>query len=517
MGRNETNKTAVIVGAGPGGLAAAMLLGAKGYKVDVYEKQEVPGGRSGRIRLGAYTFDRGATFVMMPQLLEEIFEQSGRSVHDYVELHKLDPLYGLYFDRGQTVLMPSSDNEETAKRIKELFPGEEAGFYRFMTDESVKYQHVEPLLRRPFNGLGDYMKSDAIKALPHLKVTDTVYGQLSRYFQDERLKYAFTFQSKYLGMSAWNCPGTFTILSYMEHRYGLVHPKGGVAALWDAMKKVAEEHGVTFHMGSPIQKIMTQEGVATGVQLQNGEVRQADHIVIGSDFSMSMNHLFEPGVLKKYTPEKLEKKKYSCSTAMLYLGIDGEVDLPHHSIHFADNYEQNVKEITETLVLSEDPSIYVHNPSRLDPTLAPAGKSSLYVLVPIPNLKSDTDWIGQREELKEKMLSRLEQIPQLQDIRGRIEEEAFFTPQDWQDTLDVYQGATFNLAHNLGQMMALRPHNRFEEVERVWLVGGGTHPGSGLPTIFESARISVDLIEKADRKHRKSHAEPNLDPAGATK
>ncbi len=515
MAQKENRKNAVIVGAGPGGLAAAMLLGAKGYEVDVYEKQEVPGGRSGRIKLGAYTFDRGATFVMMPQLLEELFEQAGRSVHDYVELHKLDPLYGLYFDRGRTVLMPSSDNEETAKRIQALFPGEEAGFYRFMTDESVKYEHVEPLLRRPFGGFGDYMKSDAIKALPHLKVTDTVYGQLSRYFNDERLKYAFTFQSKYLGMSAWNCPGTFTILSYMEHRYGLVHPKGGIAALWDAMVKVAEEHGVRFHMGSPIERILTQKGRAAGVRLKGGETREADHVVIGADFASAMNGLFEPGVLKKYTPKKLEAKKYSCSTAMLYLGIDGEVDLPHHSIHFADDYEKNVKEITESLTLSEDPSIYVHNPSKLDPTLAPEGKSSLYVLLPVPNLKGDTDWIGQREELKEQMLQRLEQIEQLKDIRGRIEEEAFFTPQDWQDSLDVYQGATFNLSHNLGQMMALRPHNQFEEVERVWLVGGGTHPGSGLPTIFESARISVDLIEKADGKARKSPTPQALGTAGA--
>ncbi len=514
MGQNMKNKTAVIVGAGPGGLAAAMLLGAKGYEVDVYEKQAVPGGRSGRLRLGEYTFDRGATFVMMPPLLEELFERAGRSVHDYVELHKLDPLYGLYFDQGRTVLMPSSDNEETARRIKELFPGEEAGFYRFMTDESAKYDHVDPLLRRPFAGVRDYMKADAVKALPYLKVTDTVYGQLSRYFKDERLKYAFTFQSKYLGMSAWNCPGTFTILSFMEHRYGLMHPKGGVAELWEAMVKVAKEYGVRFHMERPVQRILTEKGQATGVRLNDGEVRLADHVVLGADFASAMNSLFEPGVLKKYTPQKLESKKYSCSTAMLYLGIDGEIDLPHHSIHFADNYEKNVKEITESLTLSEDPSIYVHNPSRLDPTLAPPGKSSLYALLPVPNLQGETDWAGRREELKERMLDRLESIEQLKGLRDRIEQQAFFTPLDWQDSLDVYQGATFNLSHNLGQMLAFRPHNHFEEVERVWLVGGGTHPGSGLPTIFESAKISVDLIEQTDKRKQPRASAQTLGAAG---
>lgn len=187
---------------------------------------------------------------------------------------------------------------------------------------------------------------------------------------------------------------------------------------------------------------------------------------------------------------------------MLYLGVDGEVDLSHHSVHFADDYRRNVKEITELGVLSEDASIYIHNPSVIDKTLAPPGKSSLYVLMPVPNLSADINWEQERAVVEDWMMERLQQIPQLAGIAGRVEESLFFSPLDWQNQQNVYNGATFNLAHNLGQMMHLRPHNTFEEVRGIWLVGGGTHPGSGLPTIFESAKISARLLREHDQAVR---------------
>ncbi|WP_017810998.1 phytoene desaturase family protein [Paenibacillus shenyangensis] len=509
----QSTRKAVIVGAGPGGLAAGMLLASHGYEVDVYEKQAVVGGRSSRLHLGEYQFDRGATFLMMPHLIEELFEMSGRSLDNYVDMQELTPLYSLHF--GDMVFKPSRDREDTAAQIARLFPGDEQGYYRYLEEEDVKLDKVMPLLRRPFAGLADYMRADVIRALPKLHLNDTVYGRLSRYFKDERLKQAFTFQSKYLGMSAWECPGTFTILSYLEHRYGLFHPKGGLNSVFEAMAKVISEHGGRVHTSRGVQRVITQGRKATGVVLDNEEQVNADHVVINADFATAMNQLFEPGVLRKYAPEQLAQKKYSCSAAMLYLGIDGAVDLEHHSVHFSADYHKNVDEITKFKTLSEDPSIYVHNPSVLDDTLAPAGKSALYILMPTPNLTGETDWEAKREQVKEQMLNRAEQIPQLQGLRDRIEEMSFFTPLDWEQQLDVYQGATFNLTHNLGQMMAFRPHNQFEEVDGVWLVGGGTHPGSGLPTIFESARISTSLIFKQDGVTRSTKMDAGSVLAGA--
>lgn len=198
----------------------------------------------------------------------------------------------------------------------------------------------------------------------------------------------------------------------------------------------------------------------------------------------------------------MARKRYSCSTAMLYLGVDGSIDLGHHSVHFSGDYRRNVDEITRQGVLSADPSIYIHNPSVIDSTLAPAGKSSLYVLMPVPNLQAGIDWRQEGPAVRAQMLERLERIPQLAGLSSRVEESKFFSPLDWRDNLDVYNGATFNLAHNLGQMMYLRPHNTFQEVSGIWLVGGGTHPGSGLPTIFESAKISARLLEEHDQAAR---------------
>lgn len=504
-GPQSTAKVAVI-GAGPGGLAAAMLLAAGGYEVDLYEKQTGVGGRSGEVKLGGYRFDRGATFLMMPHLLEELFALADRSLHAYVSMKPLDPLYSLHF--GDTVFTPSTDQDRTAEEIERLFPGNGSGYRRFMAEEGDKLERVIPLLQRPFGSLSDYAKRDVFHALPKLNAADNVYNRLSRYFNDERLKYAFTFQAKYLGMSPWECPGTFTILSYMEHRYGLYHPTGGIHRVLEAMAEVIQEHGGRVHTSCGVQRILVKDGHAAGLLLENGDKVEADYVVIGADFGSAMTQLFEPGILKRYTPDKLARKKYSCSTAMLYLGVDGAVELGHHSVHFAGDYRRNVREITEFGVLSDDPSIYVHNPSVIDKTLAPQGKSSLYVLMPVPNLQAGINWQEESASVEAQMMERLEQIPQLAGLSGRVEESLFFSPLDWQNRQNVYNGATFNLAHNLGQMMYLRPHNTFQEVRGIWLVGGGTHPGSGLPTIFESAKISARLLQEHDRAVRRKVSVP---------
>ncbi len=242
--------------------------------------------------------------------------------------------------------------------------------------------------------------------------------------------------------------------------------------------------------------MLVENKKAVGVELSTGEKKYSDDVVINADFGYAVTQLFNQKHLKRYKKEKVDKKGVSLSTFMLYLGVDKPLDLPHHLILFADDYEQNVKNVTSGGALSDDDSIYVHNPSKLDPTLAPEGKSSLYVLVPVPNLEADIDWEKEAPVLREKVLHRLEQEPALKGLRNHIEVEKMITPQDWQDDYNVYKGATFNLAHNLSQMMYFRPHNKFDDVDHVFLVGGGTHPGSGLPTIYQSALISARLLDE---------------------
>lgn len=361
-----------IVGAGPGGLAAGMILSANGYEVTVYEKQPFVGGRSSRLVLDEFQFDRGATFMMMPYKWEELFALTGRRLHDYATLVPLDPMYRLQF--GALKLDATSDRQTMYDRIEELFPGEGSGYVRFMKEEAVKFERVAPLLERPFSSWRDYVSGDVVRALPKLHATDTVYNRLAAYFRDERLRTSFCFQSKYLGMSPWECPGTFTILSYLEHRYGLLHPIGGINKLCEAMARVIREEGGRIALSTGVRQIIVKNGRAGGVLLEDGTREEAGDVIIGADFSRAAANLFAPGTLKKYSKERLSRKKYSCSAFMLYLGIDGKVNLPHHTILFADDYRKNVEDITRSMILSEEPSIYVHNPSALDPTLAPEGK-----------------------------------------------------------------------------------------------------------------------------------------------
>ena len=510
------SKKVTVIGAGPGGLAVSMLLVAKGYEVVVYEKQSYIGGRTSRLTLGEYNFDLGPTFFMMPGILEEIFQMAGRQLQDYVQIQEINPLYTLKFK--DLSFSPTRNYEEMIQEIENKFPGNGAGYDQFMKIEGEKFDRVTKLLQQPFTKITDLITRNMVSAFPKLNALDTVYGRLSNYFSDERLKWAFSFQAKYLGMSPWECPGTFTILSYLEHRFGLFHPIGGVNKLCEAMAQVIEEYGGKIHTGTGVKQVVVKEKKAVGVLLENGEMVPSDDVIINADFGHAATNLFKQRDLKKYRKENLEKKKLSCSTFMLYLGINKPLNLPHHMILFAEDYKQNVDEMTKEMKLSEDPSIYVHNPSRLDPTLAPKGKSALYVLMPVPNLQADIDWGKEKHGVREKILSVLELEPELHDIRSHIEVEKIVTPIDWQNEMYVYKGATFSLAHNLSQMMYFRPHNKFEDVNHCFLVGGGTHPGSGLPTIFESAKISATLLNQQyvknnlykEKQHSLDRKEPVL-------
>lgn len=486
-------KRVAVIGAGPGGLAAAMLLAHRGVDVTVFEKQSFVGGRTSRLQVGEFAFDRGPTFLNMPYILEEIFEETGRDLHDYVEMKQLEPMYDLYFDKGRRVLSMTTDRDQMHDAIEAQFPGNGEGYERFMADQAIKLSKLMPVLQTAHDKLTDYVSTRVLKALPFLSIGKSLYDVLSDYFTSEELKYAFTFQAKYLGMSAWECPGGFSILSYMEHAYGVHHPIGGVNQLCHAMARVVEEEGGTIRLGEPVDRLLLDGKRVTGV-VSNSVHYAFDDVIIGADFAHAMTTLVPEDTLTRWSPKQLKKKQYSCSTFMLYLGLDHVYDdVAHHSIHFADDYETNVKEMTKELKLSEDFSFYVQNASRIDSTLAPEGKSSLYVLVPVPNNLSNLPWDTLQETMTERVLDALETKSPYHHIREHIEVMQALTPQDW-ETFGVYEGATFNLGHNLSQMMYFRPHNQFEELDNVWLVGGGTHPGSGLPTIFESARITTNLL-----------------------
>lgn len=489
-------KKIIVIGAGPGGLAASMLLASQGYQVEVYEKHERIGGRNGAIREGGFTFDIGPTFLSMPHIAEELFEAAGRQLNDYINLVELPTMYELIFPDKQVSMY--RDRDKMLAEIEKHFPGNGEGYLRFMRETKKKMDKLTPILQNKMDRYTDYLNWRVLSALPQLSLGKTLHDVLSEFFTEEQLRLAFTFQSKYLGMSPWECPGAFSILSYMEHEYGVYHPIGGLNQLPEAMAKVTQEYGGKIHLGQEVKKLWIEGKKVLGVILSSGEKIAADEVVINGDFAHVMTHLVDDHQLKKYSKEKLAKKKYSCSTFMMYVGVDKQYSSAHHTICFADDYRKNVEEITQQFVLSEDPSIYIQNAVVTDPTLAPEGHSTLYILAPVPNNMSELDWEEQQETFKELVYDTLEKKTAFKDIKNHIVFEKVISPINWEVDLNVYKGATFNLGHQLTQMMVLRPHNQFEELENTWLVGGGTHPGSGLPTILESARITTRLMVEAD-------------------
>ncbi|MCE9618841.1 MAG: phytoene desaturase [Planctomycetes bacterium] len=491
-----------VVGAGPGGLAAALLLAASGASVDVYEALPQVGGRSRRLELnsdrGAFRFDVGPTFFMMPYVLDEILAASGAKLSDHVELQRLDPMYRLLLGRPERepiTLDTTQDLHAMERRLSAIEPGDGPAFLRFIDDNRRKLAAMTPLLRRPMRSVLDLLSADTLRAGPRLRPWQSLHEHLGGYFKHPQIRLALSFQSKYLGMSPFECPELFSILPFIEYEYGIWHPRGGCNALMEALRGIAEELGVRFHFNAPVEAIAFEGRRAVGVQV-DGALRHHPHVVVNADAAAAMKRLIPESLRGQWSDRSIDRKRYSCSTYMMYLGLEGEIELPHHTIYASRSYERNLREITTEGVLSEDPSMYVCNPTPLDDSMAPRGHSSLYVLVPTPNTQPGSNRVEWRESnrgLRERALDQLDHVFGLGDLRPRIRAEQRTTPADWA-TEGIHFGATFNLAHTLGQMLHKRPQHRMKGVDGVWFVGGGTHPGSGLPVIFLSSQITSRLL-----------------------
>ncbi|KAA6456641.1 phytoene desaturase [Acidobacteria bacterium AB60] len=490
--RRGGKKSVAIVGAGPGGLAAAMLLAQRGFRVQVFEKQDVIGGRNAEVRLGEYRFDLGPTFLMMKFLLDELFAEGGRKSTDYLQFKKLDPMYALAFP--DKTMLARSHPEQMKAEIDRHFPGEGANLERFLKRESLRFQKLYPCLQKPYGTVASLISPTLLAAVPHIAAGRSLYSVLGDYFRSDELRLAFTFQSKYLGMSPWDCPGLFTMIPYTEHAHGVYHVMGGLARISHAFAQISREEGAEIHTSSSVARVLLDGRRAVGVQLASGEKIPSDDVIINADFGHAMATLFPASDLGRYKPSRLRKRKFSCSTFMMYLGLDRTYDAEHHMIVFARDYKRNIEAITRGQDGSEDMSLYIRNSCANDAYCAPAGHSALYILVPVANNSSGIEWGERKHALREHVMRTLRDRTPYGDVSAHIQRELIVTPQDWEQKYSVFLGATFNMAHSWNQMLYMRPHNQFEQFSNCYLVGGGTHPGSGLPTIFESARISANLL-----------------------
>lgn len=483
----------IIVGAGPGGLSAALQLAHAGARVIVLEKQGWVGGRTATFEQQGFRFDIGPTFFLYPRVLQEIFRSVGLDLMREVPMRRLDPQYRISFAGGGRI-DATGDIEAMEEQIGRFSPADRGAITRFMHDNRIKLQRFRPILEMPFNGWHSFLSGELLKALPWLQPHRSLKRELSNYFSDPRLAIAFSFQSKYLGMSPSKCPSLFSILSYLEYEYGVFHPLGGCGQVSTRMAELARERGVEIRLQEAVTGFEFEGRRPTHVHTDQGSY-QADAVIINADFAQAMQTLVPDNLRRRWTNARIEQKRFSCSTFMLYLGIEGLYEqVPHHTIHIAEDYERNLRQIEQDFTLPDKPSLYVQNACITDPSLAPQGHSTLYVLVPVPHAHGNNTWDAQTcGRFRDLTLDQLAQQA-MPDIRQRIVTERIITPATWETDFGLFRGATFNLSHNLGQMLHRRPHNRFEDLQNTYLVGGGTHPGSGLPVIYESSRITCKQL-----------------------
>jgi phytoene desaturase len=459
--------------------------------VTVCEKQPEVGGRTSALVLGDYTFDRGSTLLMMRFVVEEIFGLVGRRLSDELELVQLDPMYRLVF--GDRALDVYADPARMESELARFSPGSEAGLARFLEREHDRLEHLYPMLQKSWPNLASMFDPSVLMAAPHVGVGRSLYDTAGDYFSDEHVQLGFSFQSAYLGMSPWKCPGGFGMVPYVEHAWGVDYVMGGIHRLCSTMERVARELGARIRTSSQVARILVENDRTVGVELMSGERISADDVVIDADAPAALSRLLNQDVSARFSRSRLEHLNESCSTFMLYLGLDTRLPLLHHTFFFASDYRAEMDRVFQGGKLGDDISVYACNPVVTDPSVAPPGHSSLYLLALVPNNRAGIDWEREDDVMRSRVLNALRGWTGV-DLTPHIRTELMVTPVEWESRYNISHGAVFGASHNITQLLAFRLPNQLPSPSNVFLTGGGTSPGSGLPTILESARIASRLV-----------------------
>ncbi len=493
--RADRRPHAVVIGSGFGGLAAAVRLGAKGYRVTVFEQLDGVGGRAYVHRQDGFTFDAGPTIITAPFLFEELWRLCGRRLSDDVVLQPVSPFYRIRFSDG-AVFDCSGDADAMREQITRFSPGDAEGYERFLNaSEAIFKVGFEELGDVPFDSWSDMAR--ILPAMLKLKSYRTVYGFVSRFIRDERLRTVFSFHPLLIGGNPFTTTSIYCLIAFLERRWGVYFALGGTGRLVQGLVNLVEGQQGTVRCNAAVREILTRGGRATGVRLASGEDVRADVVVSNADSAWTYKYLL-PGIRRKrWTDRRIDRARYSMSLFVWYFGTRRRYDeVAHHTILLGPRYRGLLNDIFERKVLADDFSLYLHRPTATDRSLAPDGCDAFYVLSPVPHLQSGTDWSRHAEPYRRRIEHALSEgiLPGLRDqlVTSRI-----LTPQDFQDRLSSYHGAAFGLEPILTQSAWFRPHNRSEEVERLYLVGAGTHPGAGLPGVLSSARVLDEIVPDA--------------------
>lgn len=486
---------AIVIGSGFGGLAAAVRLGARGYRVTVLEKLDAPGGRAYVYQQDGFTFDAGPTVVTAPFLFEELWSLCGKQLSDDIDLRPVTPFYRVRFHDGVSFDY-SGDAEVMRREVAKFAPGDVDGYERFVAmSEQIFRVGFEQLADVPFGSWTDMAK--IVPDMVKLQSYRTVYSLVSRFVKDDRLRQVLSFHTLLVGGNPYSTTSIYTLIAFLERKWGVHFPMGGTGALVKGLCNLIDGQGGEVRCSAPVEQIIVEQQRAKGVVLANGERIEADVVVSNADSAWTYRYLVPGDARRRWTDRRIDKQRYSMSLFVWYFGTKRKYpDVAHHTILLGPRYKGLLDDIFERHVLADDFSLYLHRPTATDPGLAPDGCDGFYVLSPVPNLLSETDWSDTGERYRKSIADLLSRTI-LPGLDESIVTSRLLTPQDFQDRLSSFRGAAFGLEPVLTQSAFFRPHNRSEDIDRLYLVGAGTHPGAGLPGVLSSARVLDKVVPDA--------------------
>jgi phytoene desaturase len=491
----KKDRSAIILGAGAGGLATAVYLAKNGYNVSVYEKNASPGGRCGQIVRNGYRFDLGATMLLMPGVYQQVFGELGIPLEEGKDILPLDELYTIWFDDGSSIVF-TKDEKRMEEQLERIEPGSHAKSVKYVSDGYRIYQlGMEKLVGRNFYNIFQFANFRNIILLFRLKTFITNWRYARKFFSEQHLMMAYTFQNIYVGQSPFNSPALFSMVPAAELTEGSFYCQGGMYGIIRKLFDEALKQDVKFYFNTAAKKIIVEGDRADAVLLEDESEVKADLIIANADL---------PYVYRSLLPDRrksarLDRMNYSCSAICFHWGVDKVYpQLKQHNVFLSDNFRAGLDRIFIDKTLGDDPSFYIHSPVKIDPSAAPSGHDSLSVVVGAGHVdpEKNQDWNMLKQKTREAVIERLKKHG-MPDIEEHIKFEACYTPESWENAINISRGSVFgSLGHNMMQMGYFRPHNRHDRYRNLYFVGGSTHPGNGIPNILMSARLVSERIMK---------------------
>ena len=486
-------KKIIVIGSGFGGLATAIRLQARGFKVTILEKNAKVGGHAYQLKKKGYTFDMGPSLITAPDIIRNIFYSADKKMEDYLDLIYLDPFYRIYFHDGSKIDY-GPDANKMKMQMSQFNLQDAANYDKFMSYIYKIYKVVieDGMGSKPFMSIKSLFKFTP--KMITLNAINTGYNVVKKYFTDERNRFIFSFHPLFIGGNPFRSPAVYLMIPYLEKTGGVWFTKGGMYSLVKALKKLFLDIGGIIKTKSEVTEIKIENGYASGVFVGE-DFYEADAVVSNAHFAHTYSDLIAENQRKKWTNKKVQTMHYSMSCFLMYIGSKKQYPkLLHHTLILSERYKELVTDIFDRKILPDDFSMYLHAPTRTDPEMAPEGGESMYVLIPAPNLAANINWKEMKKRYADKILAFLEHDFGLKDLRKNIEVLELFTPDDFASQRNNYLGSAWGVEPRLTQTATFRPHNRSEDIKNLYLVGASTHPGAGVPGVMLTAEATVNTM-----------------------